>query len=220
MRDTTHAELRWFFQDSSFDCEIPFLLGALDLTGDLLDTPDDAFRVAPITKCRRIRSHLLEIGQHADVLACAFEVRDWPARILTLFSWPGVAVHTIAAQLAVALASIESGARTTDGQVTQSEPWPGRAPLGYRVNEYGESTQTHPHDAPPPRTGRLMRLPLGDFHRSTRPRATPDGALAYLCGLKARSPVHEAIRAETAQRVSEATRAYESVRRVSGRRAA
>lgn len=102
--DATIAHLRWYFNDASADCEVPFLLGALAMTGDRLEIPDSSFAVEPITKQAKTRRRLLSLEQpHADVLAWMFEERDWHPRIRTLFSWPGVAVRTFAAQWSVAV---------------------------------------------------------------------------------------------------------------------
>jgi hypothetical protein len=114
--DATIARLRWFFNDSSAECEIPFMLAALDIVDDAI--PPEPFEVGAITKTRAMRSVLLGVeSPHADVLQWMTEQRQWPARILTHFSWPGVAVRTEAARKALDADGQGSGDHCSRGGV-------------------------------------------------------------------------------------------------------
>lgn len=170
MNDATLAELGWYFRDSSLACEAAVLLGSLPWSADLERLDAHVFEPDAITRVSTIRRRLASLPEpHADVLAAMFEERQWPPRITSLFSWPGVAVRTVAAQFALAL----------EGQETRT--------VG----------------------GEDVRIPTGDLHRWRRPKASPDGMLAYLSGLTPQKAVVIAIREETSRRVREALDAYE-----------
>lgn len=170
MSDATIAELAWYFRDSELACEAALWLGSLPWSADLERLDAHVFEVDAIEKASRIRRRLASLPEpHADVLAAMFEERDWPPRVTSLFSWPGVAVRTLAARWALALEGQET--RTIDDED--------------------------------------VRVPTGDVHRWRRPKASPDGMMAYLSGLTDRRAVVGAIREETRRRVSEALAAYE-----------
>lgn len=226
-QDPTIARLSWYFRDSAGDAEVAFLLGAMAVVHE--DIPSDAYDVDAITRHRETRNILLSLDQpHADVLAWMFEERDYPARVASLFAWPGVAVRTFAAQWALACAGSEPRVMTTDGQVDVGDAWPGRGPLGF-VPVYkdgqptGHEVQADPVAQSPRRTGKLERVASGDFHRWLRPRpkdvpenerAHGEAMLAFLSGFKDREdPIVKAIADETKRRVYAAMDAYEAARK-------
>lgn len=107
--DLVISELGWFFRDSDFDSQIALTLAAMSWSGDLELVPADRFDPVVIARHRRIRGVLLGLeGQHADVLGWMFEQRAWHPRILSTWSWPGVAVRTLAARYALALAELDA----------------------------------------------------------------------------------------------------------------
>lgn len=165
MNDATLAELGWYFRDSSLACEATVLLGSLPWSADLERLDARTFSVDAITRTSAIRRRLASLPTpHADVLAAMFEERQWPPRVTSLFSWPGVATRTLAAQYALAIEGEASG------------------------------------DFHAPRAGEPFK----------RPKASPDGMLAYLSGLTDKRAVVRAIREETSRRVRDALDAYEA----------
>lgn len=218
--DAVTADLRWFFHRSEAECEAPATLGALAILGDLADAPDRFFDVAPITRSRRIRNRLLSLDPpHADVISWMFEQRDWHPRVVSHFSYPGVAIRTFAAQWMLAIDGVKrrrittDGPRKFDGLAGTGKRWPGLRPIGYRLRK-GQWTppEGHYEAVAPPRTGHDEPLPTGDFHRGRRPSANegePQAIQALLAGLDDNRKI-KAVQAETSRRVGDALRAYEA----------
>lgn len=195
-RDALIAELSRYFRDSSLMCELTITLAGLPWTADMERIDAALFDGEEVARHRSIRRRLASLDQpHADVLAAMFTERVWPARVTSLFTWPGVAVHTVAAQWALAVAGQETFSVSRRNRPSRREPGVMRSKRRPEGRIRCESTIT---------------VPTGDFHRGQRPRTEAQAIMAYLCGLTARQQVTQAIRDEMHERVSRALAAYEA----------
>lgn len=181
MHEASQSELRWYYQDSHGECEVPHLAASLRLDEAIEDEISErVYGVGVITRAAGIRRRLQGLEQpHADVLQWAFELRRWHPRILTLFSWPSVAMHTMPAQWALAVDGVETRDVWGMGR--------GRACVGETVPGGDWHMWRRPpiqHDA-------------------------PEGMAAMVVELRPQGDVVAMIRAETARRVNEALKAYE-----------
>lgn len=162
--DPIVEELGWYFAHAEADCEIAFLLGALDHVSD--DIPGDAFRTHHIGRARRIRQTLARMPERWHrVLSKAFEPRafrhTWhrfgKAHDVELVS---VAVATLAYRLRFERASVGGDYRGRKEIGTETAVWyEGSHPFERRITIDGFEAFT------------LTDAPTKVVHRASRTAA-------------------------------------------------